>query len=92
MKNEELYEKYPHIVPGSIEEVDRGSVIVGGKDNKITSHGKIAIIRCVDSDEPGCLKTRIINVQDAGQTRYCAACTRRRRNERRRSRRRQLKS
>lgn len=91
MKNEDLYKKYPHIIPGSIEEVDRGSMVMGGKDSRIKSHGKIAIIKCADSNIPGCLKTRIINVQDAEQTKYCSACTRRRRNERRRARRRQLK-
>jgi len=90
MTNDQLYEKYPHIVAGSIEDVQRGQVVVGGKDNKITSHGKIAIIKCSDQDMPGCLKTRIINVQDAGQTKHCVACTRRRRNERRRARRRQV--
>lgn len=90
MTNDQLYEKYPHIVQGSIEDVPRGQVVVGGKDNKITSHGKIAIIKCADSNAQGCLKTRIINVQDAGQTQHCTACTRRRRNERRRNRRRGL--
>lgn len=90
MTNDQLYEKYPHIVAGSIEDVPRGQTVVGGRNNKIVSHGKIAIVKCAEPDAPGCLKTRIINVQDASQTRHCVACTRRRRNERRRARRRVL--
>lgn len=92
MKNKDIYRKYPHIIHGSIEEVGRGIIIRGGKNNKITSHGKIAIIKCADINMPGCLETRIINIQDAEQTKYCSACTRRRKNERRRARRRQLKN
>lgn len=90
MTNNQLYEKYPHIVAGSIEDVPRGQTVMGGKNNKIISHGKIAIIKCLDYNVPGCLKTRIINVQDANQTKYCVACTRQRRNTRRRTRRRLL--
>jgi len=87
MTDEELYQKYPHIIEGSIEHVQHGQVVVGGKDNKIISHGRIAVIRCVDSELkvfPPCMKTRIINVQDAAQTKYCLACVKRHRNERRR--------
>lgn len=90
--NDKIYKNYPHIVYDSIEEVPRGKVIIGGRNNKITSHGKIAVIRCLDVSSPGCLKTRIINIQDANQTKYCTACTRRRRNARRRIRRRELKN
>lgn len=85
--NKELYEKYQQIVPGSIEEIPKGQLIYCSKDQKIESHGKIAIIKCLDHEIPGCLKTRIINIQDARQTRYCIVCTKRRRNTRRRTRR-----
>jgi hypothetical protein len=87
MNNNELYKKYPHIMDGSIEEVPRGQVVLCGKNTKIISHGKIAIIKCLDKESPGCLKTRIINIQDAEQSKYCVVCTRRRRNTRRRLRR-----
>jgi hypothetical protein len=91
MTDEELYKKYPHIIEGSIEHVQHGQTIHGGKDNKIIAHGRIAVIRCADSElkvHPSCMKTRIINVQDAAQTKYCTACIKRRRNERRRIKRR----
>ena len=90
MTNEELYKKYPHIINGSIERVDHGQIVCNGKGNKIVAHGRIAVIRCVDSKlkvYPPCLKTRIINVQDAAQTKYCTTCVKRHRNERRRARR-----
>ena len=84
MTNKELYKKYPHIVDGSIEEIPRGKLIYCGQSS-IVSHGRIAIIKCANSDlETVCLKTRVINIQDAKQTKYCRLCTKRRRNERRR--------
>ncbi|MCK5614243.1 hypothetical protein KAR91_70915 [Candidatus Pacearchaeota archaeon] len=91
MTDEELYKKYSHIIDGSIEHVQHGQVICGGKNNKIIAHGRIVVIRCADSElkvQPPCLKTRIINIQDVAQTKYCTACIKRRRNKRRRIKRR----
>jgi len=85
--NKNLYDLYPQIIPGSIEEVPRETEIYCSKDQKIKSHGKIAIIKCLDYEIPGCLKTRIINIQDVKQTKYCVVCAKRRRNTRRRVRR-----
>lgn len=82
-----LYKKYPHIIKGSIEEVPKGKEIVCGKNDKIVSHGKICVIKCSEFKESSCLKTRIINIQDAKQVNMCKACTRRLRNSRRRKRR-----
>ena len=88
MKDEEYYKKYPHIVPGSIEEVPSGTEISIGRHARITSHGKICVIRCIDYDKnKDCLKTRIINIQDAGQVKRCSSCTRHDRNIRRRRKR-----
>jgi len=81
MKNEEIYKRYPHIIPGSIELVPRGTIIKCGINNKVASHGKICIIRCANSEiSQRCMKTRIINVQDAGQVTLCKRCTREKRN------------
>ncbi len=80
-----LYEKYSHIIKGSIENVPRGKDIRIGKNEKIKSHGKICIIRCEEVDfSPHCQKTRLINIQDAGQVKKCKACVRKARNMRRR--------
>ena len=84
MKNKDIYEKYGHIILGSIEEIPRGHTIVVSKNRKIVSHGKIAVIKCENSDDVKCLKTRIINVQDAGQTKLCETCTRIVRNTKKR--------
>lgn len=91
--NKELYSKYPHIIVGSIESIERGQIITGGRKNKIKSHGKICVINCENAEKsvPYCLKTRIINVQDAGQVKFCTSCTRYNRNARRRTRRREKK-
>jgi hypothetical protein len=84
----DMYEKYPHIIPGSIEEVQRGKVVKCGKDEEIVSHGKICVIKCeTDGVISGCKKTRVINLQDAKQVRQCAVCTKYLRNARRKSRR-----
>jgi len=94
MKNEELYQKYPHIIVGSVESVDRGQTVIGGKKNKWKSHGKICVINCENATNSNihyCLKTRIINVQDAEQVKFCTTCTRYNRNSRRRTRRRETK-
>lgn len=85
MTEQELYKKYAHIIPGSIELVLKGTEIQTGKNQKIISHGRICVIRCEFADTaPDCQKTRIINTQDARQTTKCSACTRRERNIRRR--------
>ena len=93
MRDEELYDKYPQIIAGSIEFVKRGQTVVGGKKNKWKSHGKICVINCKNSEQKvsHCLKTRILNIQDAGQVKYCTACTRYNRNARRRARRHEIK-
>lgn len=89
MKDKELYKKYPHIVDGSIEITDKGKIITCGKNSTVKSHGKICIITCKNSDKgiQHCLKTRIINIQDARQVTLCVACTRHERNTRRRQKR-----
>lgn len=89
MKNEELYKKYPHIIKGSIETVQRGKMVVGGKSNKVKSHGKICVISCENADKNihHCVRTRIVNIQDVGQVKFCISCTRYNRNARRRARR-----
>ena len=94
MNNEDLYKRYPHIIRGSIEDIDRGQIVVGGRRHKIKSHGKIAVIKCANADAgvAHCMKTRIINVQDASQTKFCQVCTRYNRNERRRHRRNSTKT
>lgn len=92
MTDIELYNKYPHIVKGSIELVPKGQEIICGKDIKIISHGKIAVIKCSNHDAPYCLKTRVINIQDIKQTTLCTACTRRLRNKRRRNSRKLVKA
>lgn len=88
MTNEELYKEYPHIIPGSIEEIPRGQIIVCGKNDKIKSHGRICVINCSGFElNPKCLKTRIINTQDLHQVTKCKECVRIERNTRRRLRR-----
>jgi hypothetical protein len=83
-----LYEKYPHIIPKSIEEVLEGTTIVCGGKDKLISKGKICVIRCKNADtESKCLKTRVINIQDVNQVYMCKICVRLERNARRRIRR-----
>lgn len=85
MNDEQIYRKYPHIVPGSIECIPNGRVIKCGKDNIIISHGKVCVIKCqTDGSIPGCHKTRIINIQDARQVKFCKYCTKYLRNLRKR--------
>ena len=68
----DIYKKYPHIIPGSIEEVPRGKVIKSSKDEELVSHGRICIIKCAtDGVVSGCKKTRMINLQDAKQVKQC---------------------
>lgn len=90
MGDADLYKKYPHIIAGSIEKADVGHIIKGGKGNAFKSHGKICVIKC-DAKLPGCVRTRIINIQDARQVKYCVECTKNKRNIRRNLRRRQKK-
>ena len=85
MKDEDLYKKYPHIVKGSIESISKGTIIKCGKNHELTSHGKICVIRCANEGKSHqCLKTRIINVQDARQVTLCRNCIRLKRNIQRR--------
>ncbi len=85
MKDVEAYTKYPHIVTGSIEEVPRGTIIKCGANDQVKSHGKICVIKCQYADVNAyCLKTRVINLQDARQVKSCKICIRRSRNLRRR--------
>lgn len=60
---EAFYSKYSHVIKGSIQEVERGTVPT---QTGVHSHGRICIISCED-----CGAERVINVQDAFQTRYC---------------------
>lgn len=84
MKNDDFYIKYPHIIKGSIEEIQRGTIITCSKNHKVISHGKICVIRCADVEiSNDCLKTRIINIQDAKQVTRCIKCARMSRNTRR---------
>lgn len=85
MKKTDIYTKYPHIIPGSIEEVPKGTIVKCGANDQIRSHGKICVIKCQYADvNPYCLKTRVINLQDVRQVRSCKTCIRRSRNLRRR--------
>jgi hypothetical protein len=88
MSYEEFYRKYPHIIPGSIQATPMGKVIVCGKDDKITSHGLICIIKCsTDGAIATCRKTRMINIQDAKQVKQCKSCIKYMHNLRRRQKR-----
>jgi len=87
-----LYDKYPHIIPGSIERVAPGTRILCGKfckkDDVLISRGVICVIRCAtDGAIVICRKTRIVNVQDVGQVKQCKACSRYLHNMKRRWRR-----
>ena len=83
----DIYTKYPHIIPGSIEKIERGKIIKCGKDEEVVSHGRICIIKCgTDGVVPGCKKTRIINLQDAKQVKQCSVCTKYMKNIRRKIR------
>ena len=80
------YQKYPHIISGSIESVERGKIIKCGKEETLVSHGKICVIKCTtDSVVPNCKKTRIINLQDAKQVKQCSVCIKYMKNIRRKS-------
>lgn len=95
MTDVELYTKHPHILAGSIGAYDRGKLIVAGKKSRFKSHGRVCIIACANaenSDISCCLKTRMINVQDVTQVKFCTACTKHNRNSRRRVRRKEMKS
>jgi hypothetical protein len=88
MTDEEYYNKYPHIIRGSIENIIKGTVIKCGKNDKITSHGRTCIIKCqTDGGIPGCHKTRMINLQDARQVKHCKFCVKYMRNLRKRQKR-----
>ncbi|KKM81524.1 hypothetical protein LCGC14_1328900 [marine sediment metagenome] len=85
MKDEKIYKKYSHIIKGSIELVTRGTIIKCGKNYELTSHGKICVINCINEEKSHqCMKTRIINIQDAGQVTLCRNCIRLKRNIQRR--------
>ena len=73
----DIYKKYPHIIPGSIEDFPKGKTVKCGKDEQFTSHGRICVINCItDGAIAGCKKTRIINLQDAKITKHCSYCKR----------------
>ena len=92
MTHEEIYKKYPHIVPGSIESIARGKKIMCGKNDPIISHGIVCIIKCAtDGVIPGCRKTRMINIQDASQVKQCRACIRYLHNMKLRTKRQKMK-
>lgn len=81
----EFYEKYPHVVAGSVR-------VPKAKDKKLLEHchGKVCDIKCVDTDE-----LRTINVQDAFQVRRTvvaqALYLKQRRSERAKARRKAVK-
>lgn len=56
-----FYKKYPHVVNGSVKEVDAGEKVGG-----VQSHGRRCQVKC---DE--CSKTREVNVQDVWQVKKC---------------------
>lgn len=88
MNNEDLYKKYEHIMKDSIEDIPKGTVIFCSKNESITSHGKICIIVCSEAEKTKeCLKTRIINVQDARQVSMCRLCHKKMKNAKRRAKR-----
>jgi len=81
----ELYQKYPHVLPGSIETTSVDKKIAVGKDEYLISKGRICVIRCAYADcFQHCQKTRIINLQDAKQVKHCNTCVKYMRNLRRR--------
>lgn len=75
----EMYDKYSHIIPGSIYKVQNVSGTDGipawerkRKGKKISIKGQVRCkIRC---QEPGCNNERDIKVQDAFQVKKCEAC------------------
>jgi hypothetical protein len=86
MKPEQLYKKYPHIIPGSIEKTERGKIISCGKNETLLSHGTICVIKCAtDGMISNCRRTRIINTSDAKQVKQCRACLKYLKDTRRRS-------
>jgi len=83
-----IYTKYPYIVPGSIEKIPPGTKILCGKDDILISKGVICVIKCAtDGAITTCRKTRIINIQDASQVKQCKACIKYLHNMKRRLRR-----
>lgn len=86
----DLYQKYPHIIPKSIEEIPIGEKATY---SKLKSKGLICIIKCKNhKTEPKCLKTRVINIQDAKQVTMCEICIRLERSKRRKEKRSSIKS
>lgn len=85
ISNNDLYKKYPNVLPGSIEEVPYGKKVMCGKDHTIASQGRICVIKCLEADfSIGCMKTRIININDLAVTKRCVVCVRLAANMRRR--------
>jgi hypothetical protein len=86
---EEMYDKYPNIVRGSIYRVKSNVKAPSEKIVKIEGKiriktGKIAsgATRCiVTCQSKGCKNQRDIKVQDAFQVKYCEECKRRIRKE-----------
>lgn len=68
-----FYKKYKHVVPGSIEKVEPGSII----DECKVVHGRICKIKCKETG-----KLRTINVQDAFQTFFTVEVQKRKQLER----------
>ena len=62
----EFYAKYPHVVAGSVREPTEADLAQLSK-----CHGKVCTVVCI---EEGCETERVINVQDAFQSKRCAAC------------------
>jgi hypothetical protein len=62
----EFYAKYPHVVADSVREPTAKDLAQLSK-----CHGKVCTVVCV---EDGCDTERVINVQDAFQSKRCAAC------------------
>ena len=62
----EFYVKYPHVVSDSVREPTAENLMQLSK-----CHGKVCTVACV---EDGCNNERVINVQDAFQSKRCADC------------------
>lgn len=68
-----FYAKYPWVVEGSVEEAKVDSITHGIK----VAHGRICKVECQETG-----KIRVINVQDAFQTKFSKAVQKRKQLER----------
>jgi hypothetical protein len=87
---DKLYEKYPHIVHGSIYKVQKTNALVKEKLVKEDGRHKLkkkkndargetrCVIKC---QTPGCKNTRDIKVQDAFQVKLCEDCKKKKRKK-----------